>query len=126
MRISTAGVVLRGDKVLVALRKPGTSIGESWEFPGGKVKRGEHPVEALQREFREELGIGVQVGRLIYEGSFSNRGQGYRLHAYSVKLDSEDFLLKEHQRVEWLNIRDLESLPMAESDRQILAFLLAS
>ena len=94
MRISTAGVVLRGEKVLVALRKPGTSIGESWEFPGGKVKRGERPVEALQREFREELGIGVEVGTLIFEGRFSNRGQDYLLHAYNVELESEEFRLK--------------------------------
>ncbi|ORC34240.1 (deoxy)nucleoside triphosphate pyrophosphohydrolase [Marispirochaeta aestuarii] len=126
MRISTAGVVLRGEKVLVALRKPGTSIGESWEFPGGKVKRGERPVEALQREFREELGIGVEVGTLIFEGRFSNRGQDYLLHAYNVELESEEFRLKEHQKVQWIDLTALQSLPMADSDRQILTFLLAS
>ncbi|WP_319561837.1 NUDIX domain-containing protein [Marispirochaeta sp.] len=124
MRISTAGVVLRGDKVLVALRKPGTSIGESWEFPGGKAKRGETPSDALKREFCEELGVAVQVGPLLYEGSFSNRGNEYRLQAYTIELDTEEFLLKEHQRVRWLSLKELTALPMADSDRQILNHLL--
>lgn len=124
MRISTAGVVMRGDKVLVALRKPGTSIGESWEFPGGKVKRGENPSDALKREFCEELGVDVQVGSLLYEGSFSNRGQGYLLQAYTIELRNEEFLLKEHQRVKWVDLKELSMLPMADSDRQIMNHLL--
>ena len=33
----------------------------SWSLPGGYIKSGEHPREALEREKREETGLGVSV-----------------------------------------------------------------
>jgi 8-oxo-dGTP diphosphatase len=123
MRISTAGIARRGDSFLIALRNPGSSIGESWEFPGGKAEEGEAPDAALVREFREELGVPVSTGALLYEGNFSNKGDEYRLMAFEVELESTMFRLKEHQELRWAVIDELEELPMASSDRQIVLFL---
>jgi 8-oxo-dGTP diphosphatase len=54
-----AGVLMRGDKVLLAQRIAGTPYGGYWEFPGGKLEAGESPHAALTRELAEELGIAV-------------------------------------------------------------------
>ena len=124
MRISTAGIARRGDTFLVALRNPGTSIGESWEFPGGKAERGEDPPQALIREFREELGAEAAVGELIYEGRFFNRDREYRLLAFEVTLSNTEFELREHQAVRWMMAAELAGVPMASSDRQIVDYLL--
>ncbi|MDD9958591.1 MAG: Nudix family hydrolase [Gammaproteobacteria bacterium] len=52
------GVVLNDqDQVLVSQRHPGSHKGGLWEFPGGKKESHETIEMALQREFREELGI---------------------------------------------------------------------
>ena len=56
------GVVLdSGGKVLISRRADDSHQGGLWEFPGGKVERGESLAMALARELREELGI--EIGR---------------------------------------------------------------
>jgi ADP-ribose pyrophosphatase YjhB (NUDIX family) len=36
-----------------------------WDLPGGMAEANEPPAEALHRELREELGLGVEVGDLL-------------------------------------------------------------
>nr|WP_186511076.1 NUDIX domain-containing protein [Caenimonas sedimenti] len=55
------GVLVRNDGAfLLTSRPPGKVYEGYWEFPGGKLERGETVAQALRRELREE--IGVEVG----------------------------------------------------------------
>ena len=123
MLISTAGVAVKGNKFLLALRNPGTSIGESWEFPGGKAEDGESPTEALIREFKEELGIEIKVGKRICSGNFENSGKKYEIYAFLIDLKSESFTLSEHSSTEWFTFIEMAALKMAGSDSQIVRSL---
>ena len=55
------GILMKpnGD-VLLGQRPEGKPYAGYWEFPGGKVEPGESILDALKREFVEELGIEVQ------------------------------------------------------------------
>lgn len=55
-----AGILVRGDHVLLTRRPEGKHLAGKWEFPGGKVKDHESPREALAREIQEELGVGIR------------------------------------------------------------------
>ncbi len=55
--VSAVALVDVDGRVLLAQRPVGKSMAGLWEFPGGKVERGETPEKALIRELHEELGI---------------------------------------------------------------------
>lgn len=57
-----AGVLSKEGKVLIGQRLHNDRHAFKWEFPGGKVEKGEGPREALVRELREELGINAKIG----------------------------------------------------------------
>ncbi|NCW78665.1 MAG: NUDIX domain-containing protein [Oxalobacteraceae bacterium] len=54
------GILMRpnGD-VLMGQRPEGKPYAGYWEFPGGKVETGESVIDALKREFAEEIGVRV-------------------------------------------------------------------
>ena len=124
MPISVAGIAREGERYFLALRKPGTSIGACWEFPGGKVKPGESPEEALVREYREEFALDVSVGEACFEGSFTNRSVRYRMLAFRINFLGRDITLAEHSKARWVRPEELPQLPMAYSDNLIREFLL--
>ena len=55
-RVSAALIEQRGE-FLIARRSVQDTLGGFWEFPSGKVEKGETPQECLEREILEELGV---------------------------------------------------------------------
>jgi 8-oxo-dGTP diphosphatase len=54
------GILIKPDgAVLMAQRPAGKPYAGYWEFPGGKVEAGETVLQALRREFIEELGLQI-------------------------------------------------------------------
>ena len=55
------GVVRKGKKVLITHRKPEGLLGGLWEFPGGKIRKGETAEAACVREIQEETQLHVEA-----------------------------------------------------------------
>ena len=70
-----AAIIERDAKILIGQRRREDSHGLKWEFPGGKVERGESPASGLARELREELGIEATIGQELvrYEHRYPRR-----------------------------------------------------
>lgn len=65
-QVVVAAVIERGGRILVSQRGPGAGQPGRWEFPGGKREQGEDDQAALARELREELGVELEVGPLVW------------------------------------------------------------
>jgi mutator protein MutT len=62
-----AGIIRRDDgAILITQRLDEGSFGGCWEFPGGKLERGESYAEALRRELREEIGVETEIGDAVF------------------------------------------------------------
>jgi 8-oxo-dGTP diphosphatase len=57
LRVVAAALFDQSGRVLIAQRPEGKHMAGWWEFPGGKVAKGESDSDALIRELREELGV---------------------------------------------------------------------
>jgi len=54
------GILMQANgDVLLARRPEGKPYAGYWEFPGGKVEAGESVIDALKREFEEEIGVRI-------------------------------------------------------------------
>jgi 8-oxo-dGTP diphosphatase len=62
MKRVVAGLLIRGDEILICQRTRHQSMPLKWEFPGGKIEHGEQPRDALRRELEEELGVNAEIG----------------------------------------------------------------
>jgi 8-oxo-dGTP diphosphatase len=61
-----AGILWKGDSILICQRQRSDAYGLQWEFPGGKVKDGEGLSTALKRELEEELAIRAEIGGEVF------------------------------------------------------------
>lgn len=117
---------MKEDRVFIARRVSGGSMGGKWEFPGGKVEEGETDQEAIVREYGEEFAVPVRVGRKLARTEFFNRNEPVQLAAYEVFFESWDFVLCEHTEWKWSGLDEIGTLDFADSDLQLIPGLRAS
>ncbi len=106
--------------LLVCRRPPGKHLGGLWEFPGGKIDEGETATEALIRELREELHIGVTVGPPLQPVIWDYDTVSIRLIPYRCRIASGEPSPVEHDEIRWCPKNTAKTLQWAPADLPIL------
>jgi len=119
----TAGIVEENGLVLIARRKPGKHMAGKWEFPGGKIEKGESPEQSLARELQEELDVHARIGELLCCASYDGEGITLELLVYRVEGFEGTPVLREHEEIRWVPPRELLSYDLADSDRRVVETL---
>jgi 8-oxo-dGTP diphosphatase len=108
---------------LLAQRPVGKVYAGYWEFPGGKVDRGESLADATARELNEELGIDVQTSYPWLTRNFSYPHANVRLHFRRVVKWRNEPRSRENQAFAWQSISSIKVAPLLPANGPILAAL---
>ena len=101
----------------IAQRGAEQSLSGYWEFPGGKLEKGEDEKNALQRELKEELTIDVIVGEFFMEHRHPlNKNVMLVLKAYRILQSKGELRLTEHQDFAWSKADDLLQYQLSPAD----------
>lgn len=120
------GLLRRGGRVLIAAEYVGRVF--CWKFPGGGVKDHETPEQGVVREYAEETGLVVAVGRLLHApGTLLSpwTGRDYTPVFFAVAADGEP-VVPPHEPVEMAFRSPAEALAsglMAEPEKVAMRLL---
>ena len=123
-----AGALRRSDGCWLMHRRPqGKHHGGLWEFPGGKVEAREMPIEALQRELAEELGIICRAEACEPAGFAESRGETETsrlvLLLYTIETWDGEPRALEGGSVGWFSPAEVLALPKPPLDIVLAARL---
>lgn len=123
--VDVAAAVLLGTdgRYLLGQRGPDTVYAGYWEFPGGKVERGETPAQALCRELDEELGIRVTQLRPWLRREHLYEHAHVRLHFFEVSAWEGELRTKVHAALNWVAADGRAPEPMLPANGPILKAL---
>ena len=121
-----AALIYEGSRLLACQRKEQGPFPLKWEFPGGKVEKGEESFAALQRELREELAIEIQSGHEVFRHSHSYPNQleveliFFLVEAYTGRIKNQSF-----RRLVWVEPERLKELDFLEGDLPLIEKLVS-
>lgn len=100
-----AAVIKKENEVLIAQRLKGDFAG-LWEFPGGKVEKGETNEEALKREIMEEMELPIDVNEYLTTVEYDYPSFHLSMDCYLCELKNEFIQLHDHTAYRWISIND--------------------
>ncbi len=124
--VGVAGVVWKGDKILLVQRAKEPRKGE-WSLPGGHQEWGETVREAVLREVREETMLDVEVTGLldVVDGIVRDTDGQVEYHFTLVDfrcnwLSGEPVAGDDAAAVRWITLDELEGLELWEETGRII------
>lgn len=120
-RVAAYGLLLRDETILLCRLSERVGIHPGyWTLPGGGIDFGEHPEDAVVREFKEETGLTVQLNKLVGIDSLCDSIPGWSpMHSiriiYSVQYVSGELEYETDGSTDlcaWHTLGETYSLPL--------------
>jgi len=118
-----AGLIWKGDQVLIAQRPRDGMLGGLWEFPGGKREEGESLQECLRREIREELDFEIEVGEVLCSVDHAYSHFSITLYALSTRYKGGEPKAIGCADWRWVYPEELDDFAFPRSDRKVIEFV---
>lgn len=120
-----AALIQHDGRLLICQRRRDDSFALKWEFPGGKIKAGESPAEALARELLEELGVTATVGPELYRTRhrYAEHSDQLELVFFAANLNSSATTNLAFEQVLWADPAVLPDFDFLPADRELIGLL---
>jgi 8-oxo-dGTP diphosphatase len=127
------GAIILNDKkqILLGLRGPlAKNERGTWEIPGGAVEYGETLTNALKREVQEEIGVEIEVGRLVQvvDHILPAENQHWVSPTYICKISAgvpTNLEPGKCDRLDWFSLSEAQQLPLSMVTQQDISYLIA-
>ncbi|HYD50474.1 MAG TPA: (deoxy)nucleoside triphosphate pyrophosphohydrolase [Terriglobales bacterium] len=119
-----AGVICRDGRILVCQRAFDGAHPGKFELPGGKTEPGESLAQCLVRELREELGVAVVPGALLWQSRHRYPGQRpVVLSFFAVEELRGEIVNRVFASLRWVAVAELASVDWLEGDVELVTQL---
>ena len=123
IRVS-AGILTRPSQLLICQRRADGLHALKWEFPGGKLNKGENDAACLRRELHEELGIQASIGAELYRTSHTYpTGRSVALTFFHVPAFQGKLVNHVFETLVWVKPTQLRQYDFLEGNVEFVASL---
>lgn len=117
-----AAVITEGNRIFTACRGYGEFKGR-WEFPGGKIKEGETPEDALKREIKEELAADIAVDNFLGTVNYDYPDFHLTMECFLCHVVGGTLTILEHSAFRWVEREELDTIDWLPADRIALEWV---
>lgn len=117
-----AAIICHDGKILATQRGYG-DFKDGWEFPGGKVEKGESPEHAIIREIKEELDVVIRPEKLVTTVEYDYPTFHLTMLCFLSTVQEGKIALLEHEAAKWLEPGQLDSVDWLPADVEVVVEL---
>ena len=120
--VASIAIIDADDQILIAKRPNKKHLSGFWEFPGGKVEKGESPEYALIREVKEELNIDINnkcIAPLTFS-EFDYKKFHLLLLLYVCRRWEGEPMSMEKNEIKWVKVNTLRQYKMPPADDSLI------
>lgn len=119
-----AALIIKENKILISQRKEDSFMGGRWEFPGGRLEKGEEPEKGLEREILEELGIRIKVGKLFHTNQHTyeieNNKRKIKLMTYFCEISKGEPRCIDCSNFRRVSVEELRNFDFVDADLKVV------
>ena len=109
-----------GEPLIFATQRGYGEYKDWWEFPGGKMEKGETAEEALVREIREELSATISVDKYLVTVEYDYPAFHLSMDCFWCSLADGHLTLLEHEAAKWLPLNNLRQVNWLPADVMVI------
>ena len=113
------GIIWNKGKILISKRRENGLLGGLWEFPGGKIEKGENARNCIIREIKEELGVEIKPTSFLKQINHAYTHFSITMDAYSCEYLHGTPKALGCDNWKWINPEEIKLLPFPKANHKL-------